>query len=239
MCIHLELQTTKKKNSSLLSLTSLFHNSFKDFEKRNVMFFFIKTKTINSYAYQISLKIFLFPGQVYTSIIGGCACNYAAMPLFFEVAVDMAFPVPDVLVTGVMTASDCIVSTLFLTVYSFPNVGKQTYICLVSMLGIFFSHQKLFQCQHQNTEIKRHLQTGNINCQMFHQRTDTYRRVSSSVGISFQENMKLHCLGKMLFGSIHKVIIFFLYTSLKELPYYMCIKHHVLCTTYYKMHFKN
>lgn len=61
--------------------------------------------------------------QVYTSVIGGCACNYAAMPLFYEVASDMAFPVPDVLVTGVMTASDCIMSTLFLTVYSFPNVG--------------------------------------------------------------------------------------------------------------------
>ena len=64
------------------------------------------------------------PGQVYVSIIGTCACNYAAMPLFMEVAVDMAFPAPDVLVAGVMTASDCFFSTLFLTIYSIPNAGK-------------------------------------------------------------------------------------------------------------------
>lgn len=61
---------------------------------------------------------------MYTSVIGACACNYAAMPLFFEVASDMAFPVPDVLVTGVMTATECIISTLFLSVYSYPNIGK-------------------------------------------------------------------------------------------------------------------
>ncbi|KAG0712741.1 Disrupted in renal carcinoma protein 2 [Chionoecetes opilio] len=60
--------------------------------------------------------------QVYTSVIGICACNYAALPLFFEVAVDIAFPVSDILVTGVMTAADCLASTLFLTLYSIPNI---------------------------------------------------------------------------------------------------------------------
>ncbi|MPC14812.1 Disrupted in renal carcinoma protein 2 [Portunus trituberculatus] len=61
--------------------------------------------------------------QVYVSTVGICACNYAAMPLFFEVAVDIAFPISDILVMGVMTAADCLVSTLFLTAYSIPNAG--------------------------------------------------------------------------------------------------------------------
>lgn len=61
--------------------------------------------------------------QVYVSVIGIVTCNYGAMPLFFEVAVDMALPVPEIPVAGVMTAADCLASTIFLTMYSIPNIG--------------------------------------------------------------------------------------------------------------------
>ncbi|XP_063846671.1 solute carrier family 49 member 4 homolog isoform X2 [Scylla paramamosain] len=77
--------------------------------------------------------------QVYVSVIGICACNYAAMPLFFEVAVDIAFPISDILVMGVMTAADCLASTIFLTAYSIPNAGYQwiTYtLTFTSGIGI-------------------------------------------------------------------------------------------------------
>lgn len=68
------------------------------------------------------------PGQIYVSTVGAIACNYGAIPLFYEVAVDMAFPVPETLVAGVMTATDCFVSTLFLIILSIPNTGKNQIV---------------------------------------------------------------------------------------------------------------
>lgn len=58
-------------------------------------------------------------------MIGGAAFNFAAIPLFFEVAVDLAFPVPEIMVSGIITAADNIVSILFLLVFFIPDVGKQ------------------------------------------------------------------------------------------------------------------
>lgn len=58
------------------------------------------------------------------SVIIGITCNYSTIPLFFEVAVDLTYPVPDILVSGVITAADNIATSLFLLIFLIPNVGE-------------------------------------------------------------------------------------------------------------------
>lgn len=57
-----------------------------------------------------------------TVIIGSCA-NYAASPLFLELAVEMAFPVDETIVGGFMSCAYNLVGALFLFAFFIPNIG--------------------------------------------------------------------------------------------------------------------
>lgn len=64
-------------------------------------------------------------GQIYVTVVGSLACNYATIPLFFEVGEDLAYPVPEILVSSVITAADNICTTIYLFICSIPNIGEE------------------------------------------------------------------------------------------------------------------
>lgn len=61
--------------------------------------------------------------QVYVSVMGALTFNYTTIPLFYELAVEMAYPVPEILVSGILTAADNLASTLFYFVFLVPGIG--------------------------------------------------------------------------------------------------------------------
>ncbi|XP_045583403.2 solute carrier family 49 member 4 homolog [Procambarus clarkii] len=82
--------------------------------------------------------------QVYVSVVGGVAFNYATIPLFYEMGIDLAYPAPEILVSGAITAADNLTTTLFLSIFFIPNVGYQwvTYTLVLStsvtIIPLFF-----------------------------------------------------------------------------------------------------
>ncbi|XP_047471292.1 solute carrier family 49 member 4 homolog isoform X1 [Penaeus chinensis] len=74
------------------------------------------------------------PGQVYVSVSGGMASGMASIPLYYELGVDLSYPVPEILVSGLITASDNISSSLFLLIFLIPNIGYEwiTYTLVLS-----------------------------------------------------------------------------------------------------------
>nr|XP_053646555.1 solute carrier family 49 member 4 homolog isoform X1 [Cherax quadricarinatus] len=61
--------------------------------------------------------------QVYFSVIGSVSCNFATIPLLFEVGLDLAYPVQEILVSGVIVLMDNITCVIFLLAFFIPNVG--------------------------------------------------------------------------------------------------------------------
>ncbi|XP_068207131.1 solute carrier family 49 member 4 homolog [Palaemon carinicauda] len=61
--------------------------------------------------------------QVYVSVVGGLTLNYTTIPLFYELAAEIAYPVPEILVSAILTAADNLISTLFLSVFLVPGIG--------------------------------------------------------------------------------------------------------------------
>ena len=81
---------------------------------------FKNTKILDKYL----LICVYFSGQVYVSISSGMALNYASLTLFFELAVEEAYPAPEVVIGGIITASDNFFSFVFLLIYLIPGIGK-------------------------------------------------------------------------------------------------------------------
>lgn len=59
--------------------------------------------------------------QVYVSAVGGVSCSYATVPLFIEVSIDLAYPVPEILVTGTLIAADNLAGAFFLLLFNIPD----------------------------------------------------------------------------------------------------------------------
>ncbi|KAK7081249.1 hypothetical protein SK128_014410 [Halocaridina rubra] len=69
--------------------------------------------------------------QIYVSVVGGVTFNYTTIPIFFELAVEVVYPVPEILVSGILTAADNLTTTLFLLVFLIPDIG---YLWITSTL---------------------------------------------------------------------------------------------------------
>ncbi|XP_047471182.1 solute carrier family 49 member 4-like [Penaeus chinensis] len=61
--------------------------------------------------------------QIYASVIGGMAVNFGATPLFVELAVELAYPCPEGVVTGFMVAVLNFTGAVFLFLFFIPNIG--------------------------------------------------------------------------------------------------------------------
>ncbi|XP_069980084.1 solute carrier family 49 member 4 homolog [Penaeus vannamei] len=72
--------------------------------------------------------------QVYVSVVGGLALNFATAPLFMELAVEVSYPCPEVVVGGMLTGADNFVGLLFLFIFFIPNIGYEwvTYSLLAT-----------------------------------------------------------------------------------------------------------
>lgn len=72
--------------------------------------------------------------QVYFTVVGGLSFNFATAPLFFELAVETAYPCPEVVVGGLVTATNNLLGLFFLLLFFIPNIGYQwvTYLLLAS-----------------------------------------------------------------------------------------------------------
>eukprot|EP00094_Tigriopus_californicus_P004238 TCALIF_04084-PA protein Name:"Similar to dirc2 Disrupted in renal carcinoma protein 2 homolog (Xenopus laevis)" AED:0.03 eAED:0.03 QI:0/0/0/1/1/1/2/0/472 len=60
--------------------------------------------------------------QIYVSTIGGISCSFATNPLFFEYAVDLAYPISEGLVATFLTAFNNLIGMFFLGVFFIPNI---------------------------------------------------------------------------------------------------------------------
>ncbi|KAK8732035.1 hypothetical protein OTU49_007149, partial [Cherax quadricarinatus] len=70
--------------------------------------------------------------QIYISLVGGLSFNFASVPLFFELAVESAYPCSEVIVGGLLTATNNFIGLLFLFIFFIPNIGYEwmTYLLL-------------------------------------------------------------------------------------------------------------
>ena len=76
----------------------------------------------------ISDFVSIYLVQLYVSVILGFSCNYACTPLFFELASEVAYPVGEGVVAGLMTCMWTIVGIIFLSMFFIKNIGKYCYV---------------------------------------------------------------------------------------------------------------
>ena len=72
---------------------------------------------------------------MYVAIITGSCANYAATPLFYELAAEVAFPVDEVIVGGFMSCIYNLVGAVFLFAFFIPNIGESPVIFFHSLAG--------------------------------------------------------------------------------------------------------
>ncbi|XP_042239360.1 solute carrier family 49 member 4 homolog [Homarus americanus] len=101
--------------------------------------------------------------QICVSVVGGFTFSFAAVPLFFELAVENAYPCSEVIVGGLITASNNLVGLLFLLIFFIPNIGYQwvTYLLLGTTAAAFIP-LLLVEEDYSRSKIDRHnlLQTS-------------------------------------------------------------------------------
>ncbi|XP_068213054.1 solute carrier family 49 member 4 homolog isoform X2 [Palaemon carinicauda] len=70
--------------------------------------------------------------QVYLTSIAAFSLNFSTCPLFFELAVESAYPCPEILVGGLLTGMNNFVGLTFLFLFFIPNIGYSwvTYLLL-------------------------------------------------------------------------------------------------------------
>ena len=71
----------------------------------------------------LNLIFCCFFSVLYATVIIGACANYAASPLFMELAVEMAFPVDETVVGGFMSCTYNLIGALFLFAFFIPNIG--------------------------------------------------------------------------------------------------------------------
>lgn len=71
-----------------------------------------------------SISPLFSPGQIYVTVVGGVAFNFSTCPLFFELAVESAYPCSEVMVGGIMTAMNNFVGLCFLFLFFIPFESK-------------------------------------------------------------------------------------------------------------------
>ncbi|XP_050711599.1 solute carrier family 49 member 4 homolog isoform X2 [Eriocheir sinensis] len=72
--------------------------------------------------------------QIYVTVVGGVAFNFSTCPLFFELAVESAYPCSEVMVGGIMTGANNFVGLCFLFLFFIPFESYQwvTYVLLAT-----------------------------------------------------------------------------------------------------------
>ena len=61
---------------------------------------------------------------MYFCVIGGISFNFATAPLFFELAVELAYPSPEGVIAGFATCLLNFIGIIFLCIFLIPNIGK-------------------------------------------------------------------------------------------------------------------
>ena len=80
---------------------------------------------------------------MYVSVILGFATNYACTPLFFELASEVAYPVGEGVVAGLMTCVWTIVGIIFLSMFFIKDIGKLFFIIIeLSLISISLQFKK-------------------------------------------------------------------------------------------------
>lgn len=77
-----------------------------------------------------------------SNIVGGMSLN-GAIPLFYELGAESAFPVSEGVVGGFLTWLNNLCGVMFLFMLQIPNIGEYFRLCIASALfrvnAIFFS----------------------------------------------------------------------------------------------------
>ena len=76
--------------------------------------------------------------QLYISSIASCSINYACTPLFLELGTEVAYPVGEGIVSGVMTFFWTVVGIIYLCMFFFKEIGY-TWMNWTVMVGLLVS----------------------------------------------------------------------------------------------------
>lgn len=76
--------------------------------------------------------------QLYISSIASCSINYACTPLFLELGTEVAYPVGEGVVSGVMTFFWTVVGIIYLAMFFFKKIGY-TWMNWTVMVGLLVS----------------------------------------------------------------------------------------------------
>lgn len=79
------------------------------------------------------VHLFSITGQIYCSVITGITFITGGGPLFFEMAVEVCYPSPEVVVAGLLTGTMNFLGIIFLFVFFAPNIGKLKYVSFIKM----------------------------------------------------------------------------------------------------------
>ncbi|XP_069169382.1 solute carrier family 49 member 4 homolog isoform X2 [Procambarus clarkii] len=103
--------------------------------KASLLFFMIISLACFYWFYLLTMgTIPVTKGQIFCSVVIGLASNFANAPLFFELAVERAYPCPEVIVAGLLTGLMNFIGLIFLFVFLIPDIGYKwvTYVLLSS-----------------------------------------------------------------------------------------------------------
>lgn len=101
---------------------------------------------------------------LYLSVIFGSCANYAASPLFLELAAEMAFPVDEAIIGAVMSCAYNLVGALFLFAFFIPNIGV-TWMnyCLVLAPAVSIPFIYLSKEEYRRSNLDNTLETSMDN----------------------------------------------------------------------------
>ncbi|XP_076067858.1 solute carrier family 49 member 4-like [Oratosquilla oratoria] len=69
--------------------------------------------------------IAFYKWQVYASVALGMGFAYGCVPLFIELAVELAYPCPEIVVGGFLSAANNLVGIIFYFLFFIPNIGYE------------------------------------------------------------------------------------------------------------------
>lgn len=121
--------------------TALIFSRFADIFTRHMKLFLITIYSCSTllffwFTLMTDGYVYYNKGLLYTAFIGGCLFLIGAMPLFYEISCEAAYPVSEGITTGFLTLLQNLGGTLVLLISLVPNIGT-TWInwCLLGAVG--------------------------------------------------------------------------------------------------------
>lgn len=134
--------------------------------------------------------------QLFTAAILQGLSNNGAVPLYYELAIENTYPVPEVCVSTIMTIVYNILPLLFLLIFLIPNVGEYRDLAWLPLAVEFGNEVFGFWCPHwllqwfsigvpQNLRVPQALARGSTAVQYKIENTDwIHKRMNNELSVT-------------------------------------------------------